>query len=71
MVVTRVLLLQLLGFKIEVVDLIVTGLARFPVAWQRGLESFLGDVVELLVISGVHAQVLRVFLDFLEGGLVV
>jgi hypothetical protein len=65
------LFLKLLGFEIKIVDLVVPRFARLPVTRKGSFETFFGNVIELLIISGVHAQVLGVLFDFLKSWLVV
>ena len=64
-IVTRMFFLELFAFEVEVVDLVVTGFARFPIAGEWRLESFLRDIEKMLVFAHVHSQILGVFFDLL------
>jgi hypothetical protein len=44
MIITRMFFLDFFSFEVEVINLIVAGLARFPCGGQRSLKTFFSDV---------------------------
>jgi hypothetical protein len=70
-VVAWMVLLELPCVEVEVVDVAPGGPARLPLVGQRRLEALFRDVEQVSVLLQIHAQVLRILLDFLKCRLIL
>jgi hypothetical protein len=69
-VITWMVFLELLGVKVEVIDVSTRGPARFPLVWQWRFQTFLCNIEEITILLHIHSEVLCILLDFLHSGVI-
>ena len=69
-VITWMVFLELLGVKVEVIDVPTRGPTWFPLIWQWGFQTFFCNIEEITILLHVHSEVLCILLDFLHSGVI-
>ena len=70
-VVTRMVLLHLIGLEVVVPDITLWVSAGFPRTRERRLQTLFSDVEKMLILFKVHAEVPRIVFDVFQARLKV